>query len=122
MGRLYAYRRAVAWSVEKSPLVFRESERVDAAFTQGGSVSIPHQSGHIHLITNQSGQYRFVVMLRPTICGRDVRYTDNIAIGLRHESDAGLDAHHLSAGQDDSHPIFERVEKGIRPMANIKAS
>lgn len=66
---VYAYRTAIAWHEEKSHLMFRESERVDAAFTQAGSVSIPHQSGYIYLITNQAGQYRFIIISRPTIAG-----------------------------------------------------
>jgi len=66
---IYAYRTSIAWHDERSHLVFRESERVDAAFTQNGSVSIPHQSGYIYLITNKSGQYRFIIISRPTIAG-----------------------------------------------------
>src|SRR5205085_8685481 len=41
----------------------------DAAFTQQGSVSVPHQSGHIYLVTNQQGQYRLIIVARPTIDG-----------------------------------------------------
>ena len=66
---IYAYRTLIAWNEEKSHLTFKESERVDAAFTQDGNVSIPHQSGYIYLITNKSGQYRFVIISRPTIAG-----------------------------------------------------
>lgn len=66
---LYAYRTNIAWSDEKSHLVFRESDRVDAEFTQDGAVSIPHQSGYIYLVTNKSGQYRFIIVSRPTIAG-----------------------------------------------------
>ena len=66
---LYAYRTNIAWNDEKSHLVFRESDRVDAEFTQDGSVSIPHQSGYIYLVTNKSGQYRFIIVSRPTIAG-----------------------------------------------------
>jgi transcriptional regulator with XRE-family HTH domain len=66
---IYAYRTSIAWHEEKSHLVFRESERIDAAFTQDGSVSIPHQSGYIYLITNKLGQYRFIIISRPTIAG-----------------------------------------------------
>jgi len=50
-----------------SSLVFRESERVDAEFSQQGLVSVPHQSGHIYLVTNRQGQYRLVIISRPTI-------------------------------------------------------
>lgn len=32
-------------------------------------MSIPHQSGYIYLITSKSGQYRFIIVSRPTIAG-----------------------------------------------------
>jgi hypothetical protein len=66
---IYTYRTSIAWSEEKSHLVFKESDRVDAAFAQDGNVSIPHQSGYIYLITNKLGQYRFIIVSRPTIAG-----------------------------------------------------
>ena len=66
---IYAYRTAISWDTAKSHLTFRESERQDAAFTQDGDVSIPHQSGYIYLVTNKSGQYRLIVVSRPTIAG-----------------------------------------------------
>ncbi len=63
----YVYRTTISWSEKRSHLIFQESERVDAAFTQQGDVSIPQQSGHIYLITNKAGQYRFIIVSRPTI-------------------------------------------------------
>ena len=30
---------------------------------------MPHQSGHIYLVTNRHGQHRLVVLARPTITG-----------------------------------------------------
>lgn len=66
---VYAYRTEITWDDELSSLVFRESERQDAAFTQLGSVSVPNQSGHIYLVTNRHGQYRLIVVARPTISG-----------------------------------------------------
>jgi len=68
-GAIYSYRTEIAWSEESSSLVFRESERIDAAFTQAGLVSVPNQSGHIYLITNRHGQCRLVIVSRPTISG-----------------------------------------------------
>ncbi len=64
---LYAYLTTISWSEKNAHLVFKESERVDAAFTQQGNVSIPHQSGYIYLITHKAGQYRMVIISRPTI-------------------------------------------------------
>ena len=66
---LYAYRTEIRWSSEASSLVFREADRIDADFTQHGHVSVPHQSGYIYLVTNRHGQYRLVIVSRPTISG-----------------------------------------------------
>ena len=66
---LYAYQTEIAWSDAHSHLIFREGERVDAEFTQNGAVSVPHQSGYIYLVTNRHGQYRMIVLARPTITG-----------------------------------------------------
>lgn len=66
---IYAYRTEIVWSDVASSLVFTESERLDAAFTQAGVVSVPHQSGHIYLVTNRHGQYRMIIVARPTIRG-----------------------------------------------------
>ena len=66
---IYAYRTQISWSDDHSRLTFREYDRIDAEFTQWGDVSIPHQSGHIYLITNRHGQYRMIVVARPNISG-----------------------------------------------------
>lgn len=66
---VYAYLTEIHWNDELSCLVFRESERVDAAFTQHGTVSIPNQSGHIYLVTNRHGQHRLIIVSRPSISG-----------------------------------------------------
>jgi transcriptional regulator with XRE-family HTH domain len=66
---LYAYRTLIAWDDASSSLAFQETDRIDAAFTQTGSVSVPHQSGHIYLVTNRHGQFRLLIVARPTITG-----------------------------------------------------
>lgn len=68
-GAIYAYRTEIVWDEEASSLAFREAERLDAEFTQFGAVSVPNQSGHIYLVTNRHGQYRLIVVSRPTIAG-----------------------------------------------------
>ena len=68
-GAIYAYRTEIGWDENDSALAFRESERLDAEFTQFGAVSVPNQSGHIYLVTNRHGQYRLIVVSRPTIAG-----------------------------------------------------
>lgn len=66
---IYAYRTEILWDDTASCLIFRESERMDAAFTQYGEVAVPHQSGHIYLVTNRNGQHRLATVSRPTING-----------------------------------------------------
>ncbi len=66
---IYAYLTQIRWDQVASNLVFTESERIDAEYTQGGAVSAPHQSGHIYMITNKHGQYRLIIVSRPTIRG-----------------------------------------------------
>jgi transcriptional regulator with XRE-family HTH domain len=68
-GAIYAYRTSISWSDERDHLIFREAERLDTAFTQEGDVSIPHQSGYVYLVTNKGGQYRLIIVTRPTIAG-----------------------------------------------------
>jgi transcriptional regulator with XRE-family HTH domain len=78
---IYAYRTEIVWNEESSNLVFLESERVDAAFTQKGVVSVPNQSGHIYLITNVHGQYRLVIVARPTITGEMYGILTTLQVG-----------------------------------------
>lgn len=66
---VYAYRTVIAWDDAASCLSFREAERKDADFTQAGVVTVPHQTGQVYLVTNRHGQYRLIVMSRPTITG-----------------------------------------------------
>ena len=63
---IYAYRTDIAWNAATSTLDFREAERIDQDYTQFGSVAVPHQSGHIYLVTNRHGQHRLIVVARPT--------------------------------------------------------
>jgi transcriptional regulator with XRE-family HTH domain len=66
---IYAYRTDIAWDAASSSLIFREGERLDAAYTQYGEVAVPNQSGHIYLVTNRHGQHRLITVSRPTILG-----------------------------------------------------
>lgn len=68
-GAVYAYRTDIGWNDATSTLEFREAERIDTDYTQFGAVAVPHQSGHIYLITNRHGQHRLIVVARPTIKG-----------------------------------------------------
>jgi transcriptional regulator with XRE-family HTH domain len=66
---IYAYRTEIAWDPAVSSLVFREGERLDAAYAQFGEVAVPNQSGHIYLVTNRHGQHRLITVSRPRISG-----------------------------------------------------
>jgi transcriptional regulator with XRE-family HTH domain len=66
---IYAYRTEISWDAAASCLVFREGERIDAVFAQSGEIAVPHQSGHIYLVTNRDGQHRLITVSRPTITG-----------------------------------------------------
>lgn len=66
---VYAYRTDIAWNDSAASLHFCECERLDADYTQFGRVAVPHQSGHIYLVTNRHGQHRMIVVARPTISG-----------------------------------------------------
>src|SRR6266700_5767917 len=66
---IFAYRTEIAWDAAASSLVFHESDRQDAAYTQYGEVAVPNQSGHIYLVTNRHGQHRLITVSRPRISG-----------------------------------------------------
>jgi len=78
---IYAYRTEIAWDDQCSSLVFRESERIDVAFTHAGTVSVPHQSGHIYLVVNRDGQYRLIIVSRPTISGEMYGILTTLQVG-----------------------------------------
>jgi transcriptional regulator with XRE-family HTH domain len=63
---IYAYRTDIVWDQGVGHLVFAESDRIDAVFAQAGFVSMPNLSGHIYLMTSESGQYRMIVLGRAT--------------------------------------------------------
>jgi transcriptional regulator with XRE-family HTH domain len=65
-GSIYAYRTMIEWDEEHCHLRFVEAARLDAAFSQTGFVSLPHLSGHIYLVTQSDGQYRMVILGRPS--------------------------------------------------------
>jgi transcriptional regulator with XRE-family HTH domain len=71
---IYAYRTEIVWDDAVSSLSFRESERLDAAYTQYGEVAVPNQSGFIYLVTNRHGQHRLITVSRPTQSGSGAMY------------------------------------------------
>ena len=78
---VYAYRTSIEWNEERSHLCFHEAARMDAEFSQTGSVSFPHISGHIYLVTVESGQYRLAILGRPTITGEMIGVLTTLIAG-----------------------------------------
>lgn len=68
-GAVYAYLTEIFWDDQADHLGFSEKQRIDARFAQKGAVSMPYQSGHIYLVTNEHGQYRLMTLGRPSIAG-----------------------------------------------------
>jgi len=66
-GNLYTYLTTIRWIDEAGHLGFAETQRQDAHFEQAGHVSMPNLSGHIYLVTNEAGQYRLIMLGRPSI-------------------------------------------------------
>ncbi len=68
-GAIFAYQTEILWDESAAHLIFHEAERLDAAFSHCGVVSLPPESGHVYLVTNQRGRYRLAVLGRPTAQG-----------------------------------------------------
>src|SRR5215475_2759247 len=47
---IFAYFTRFSWDDASSSLLFHESERLDAIFSQWGEVAVPNQSGFIYLV------------------------------------------------------------------------
>jgi len=121
---IYAYRTELAWDETLSSLVFRESERVDAEFSQQGLVSVPNQSGFIYLVTNRNGQYRLVIISRPTISGEMFGIMTTLQVGRGNNlmpvsapivyvplaTKTGLEFGRIAAG----HACYERYRRYLR--------
>lgn len=81
-GGIYTYFTAIRWIPETGHLGFAESKRQDAQFEQAGYVSMPSLSGHIYLVTNESGQHRLIVLGRPTIAGSMFGILTTLQVGI----------------------------------------
>lgn len=64
-GAISAYALTIDWREAEGWLGFQE-ERGAREIAQEGRVSVPSQSGHIHLVTNAEGQLRLMTLCRPT--------------------------------------------------------
>lgn len=114
---IYAYRTEIAWDEAISCLQFRESERLDAAFTQFGSVSVPNQSGHIYLVTNRNGQYRLIIVARPTIAGEMFGILTTLQVGRGAQLTPVASPIALIPLQTLHEPQFGRISPGDRCYA-----
>lgn len=66
---IYTYETLISWDPVEENLIFREAGRTDKAYAQQGVISVPHQSGHIYLVTNKHGQHRMAMLSRQGITG-----------------------------------------------------
>jgi transcriptional regulator with XRE-family HTH domain len=66
---IFSYLIDIQWLGEAGHLGFAELKSEDARFEQAGHVSLPNLSGHIYLVTNESGQHRLMILSRPTVDG-----------------------------------------------------
>src|SRR5258708_4045280 len=57
-GAIYAYRTEIAWDATASSLLFRESEKLDAAYSHSGEVAGAEQTRSRELLTPPPPQHR----------------------------------------------------------------
>lgn len=117
---IHAYLTTIAWEPASSLLAFAESERLDN-FAQAGSVSLPHLSGHIYLITSEGGQYRLAILSRPTISGSLYGILTTLLVG--HGSQlvpASCPIALLRIGEA-AEPVFGRIAPGHPAYASYRA-
>ena len=88
---IFAYRTEIVWDAAASSLVFHESERQDAAYTQYGEVARSASPDHGSA---------------PDDFGRDVRHHHDTARGPRLVADADRSADRLSADPDGCQSEF----------------
>lgn len=119
---VYAYRTQITWDEATSSLTFRESERMDHAFTQWGQVSIPHQSGHIYLVTNRHGQFRLIVVSRPLINGEMLGILTTLQAGRGAQLTPVSTPIALLPIKDTEKSHFGRIAKGHSAFADYHAA
>ncbi|MEE9434436.1 MAG: helix-turn-helix transcriptional regulator [Sphingorhabdus sp.] len=80
-AEIFTYVIDIRWNAAASYLEFAETKRLDTNFQQSGRVSMPNLSGHIYLVTNDNGQYRIMVLGRPTIDGTMLGILTTLQVG-----------------------------------------
>jgi transcriptional regulator with XRE-family HTH domain len=66
---IVSYLTEILWDETANHLTFRENYRADKDYAQKGDVAVPHQSGHIYLVTNRHGQHRTMMLSRHGVSG-----------------------------------------------------
>lgn len=80
-GNIFTYVIDIHWLDDLGHLGFSEQQRIDAHFEQRGAVSLPNQSGHIYLVTEDCGQHRLAMLGRPTINGTLMGILTTLQVG-----------------------------------------
>ena len=117
---IHAYQTDIAWEPGLSRLVFLESQRADS-FAQQGSVSLPHLSGHIYLITNESGQFRMIVLSRPTISGALYGVLTTLLVGHGSQLVPASCPIALLRIREGQEPVFGRIDPANSAYAGYRA-
>jgi transcriptional regulator with XRE-family HTH domain len=117
---LHAYRIDIGWDAAASCLRFAESQRVDS-FAQQGVVSLPHLSGHIYLITRESGQYRLAILGRPTLAGSLYGILTTLLVGHGSQLVPASCPIALLRIDPAAAPAFGRIDPGHPSYADYRA-
>jgi transcriptional regulator with XRE-family HTH domain len=118
---IYSYCTSIEWDIDRSCLCFSESERCDTGFTQHGSVSMPHLSGHIYLVTNEGGQYRLAILARPTAAGSLYGILATLLSGQGSQLVPAACPIALLRMDRMEQPLFGRIESGHDSYSNYRA-
>ena len=112
-GAVYAYTTQISWDDERNLLQFAEAARLDSDFTQHGLVSFPHLSGHIYLVTSEAGQYRLVLLGRPTIHGDMNGVLTTLVVGSGSQLTPASTPITLVPIRGDAHPETGLIRPGM---------
>ena len=118
---VHAYLVTIGWDAQSSRLVFAESQRGDS-FAQHGPVSLPHLSGHIYLVTSESGQYRLAILGRPTIDGSLYGILTTLLVGHGSQLVPAACPIALLRLDEDAAPAFGRISPGHPAFAGYRAA
>jgi transcriptional regulator with XRE-family HTH domain len=116
-----AFRTDILWDNAESSLVFRESQRVDGAYTQRGRVAMPSQTGHVYLVTNRHGQQRLAILSRPTSQGTMHGILASLLSGRGAQLTPVAAPIALVPISSESQPVFGRISHGQTDYARYRA-